>query len=181
MSTTLEVASPVGPLGVATTDVGVVAVTFGGAAGLPDVVAPDGAAWAEQAVVELAEYFAGTRQVFTVPIDWRLSAGFNRQVREVLFGTVGYGEVIGYGELASRVLARPAADRSPGRPGDPYAARAVGQAMASNPVPVIVPCHRVVAADGSLHGFGGGLEAKRRLLAREGAAPMTLDDLLEWG
>jgi methylated-DNA-[protein]-cysteine S-methyltransferase len=181
----VEVPSPVGPLGVATTPDGVVAVSFDGLAGLDGVEKfldaagpprnPPGVDFAAQAVAEMAEYFAGTRTAFTVPIDWRLSTGFSRDVRVTLLETVGYGETIGYGVLARRVLGDRATAGADG------AARAVGRAMATNPVPVLVPCHRVVAADGSLHGFGGGLEAKRRLLAREGAAPMTLDDLLAPG
>lgn len=75
--------------------------------------------------------------------------------------SVPYGTVVGHGELAGRV----------GRPG---AAQAVGVAMASNPLPVVVPCHRVVGSDGGLGGFGGGLDTKRQLLALEGVLPQPL-------
>ncbi|HEX6313110.1 MAG TPA: methylated-DNA--[protein]-cysteine S-methyltransferase [Acidimicrobiia bacterium] len=104
---------------------------------------------------ELDEYFAGARRRFSIPVDLGgVTASFRRRVLETLRGDVGYGETVAYGELA--VMA--------GRPG---AARAVGSAMATNPVPILVPCHRVVAADG-IGGYGGGLDRKRALLAIEG-------------
>ncbi len=81
-------------------------------------------------------------------------------LRELESG-VPYGTVVGYGELAARV-------------GRPEGAQAVGAAMGSNPLPVVVPCHRVVESDGGLGGFGGGLETKRRLLALEGVLPQPL-------
>lgn len=116
----------------------------------------------------LVEYFAGGRKVFEVPVDWSLSQGWALEVRRVLFEKVPYGETIGYGELA-------------GLAGRPDGARAVGGIMAGNPVPVIVPCHRVIAADGGIGGFAGSggaqVETKRRLLTMEGALPPTLFDL----
>jgi methylated-DNA-[protein]-cysteine S-methyltransferase len=108
---------------------------------------------AEQAARELAGYAAGRRRTFTVPVDLDPLAPFQRTVARAL-QRVPFGETVTYGELARRA----------GRPG---AARAVGQAMARNPVPLLVPCHRVVSARG-LGGFGGGLALKRRLLALEG-------------
>jgi methylated-DNA-[protein]-cysteine S-methyltransferase len=113
------------------------------------------------AIRELSAYFAGELREFQLPLDWSLSSGFNRQVLRELVAGVPYGTVVGYGELAGRV----------GRPG---AAQAVGAAMGSNPLPVVVPCHRVVESDGALGGFGGGLETKRRLLALEGVLPEPL-------
>ncbi|MFF3752220.1 methylated-DNA--[protein]-cysteine S-methyltransferase [Streptomyces sp. NPDC002018] len=110
---------------------------------------------------ELSAYFAGELREFGLPLDWSLSGGFNRQVLRELATGVPYGTVVGYGELARRA----------GRPG---AAQAVGAAMGSNPLPVVVPCHRVVESDGGLGGFGGGLETKRRLLALEGVLPAPL-------
>jgi methylated-DNA-[protein]-cysteine S-methyltransferase len=105
---------------------------------------------------ELDEYFAGRRRRFTVPVDLgSVTADFRRRVLETLHRDVPYGETVSYGELA--VMA--------GRPG---AARAVGSAMATNPVPVVVPCHRVLAAGGRIGGYGGGLGVKRALLALEG-------------
>lgn len=105
---------------------------------------------------EIEEYFSGRRRRFTIPLDLdEASATFHRHVLKTLFKKVGYGETVTYGELAQMA----------GRPG---AARAVGAAMAGNPVPIVVPCHRVVASGGSLGGYGGGLPMKRALLALEG-------------
>jgi methylated-DNA-[protein]-cysteine S-methyltransferase len=117
---------------------------------------------------QLAEYFAGRRRVFDLTIDW---AGVSRpqyEVLSVLFESVGYGETITYGALARRAGAAPTATELP--------ARAIGRIMGSNPIPVIVPCHRVVAGNG-LGGFSGGIgpELKRWLLIFEGALPPTLD------
>ncbi|MFE2601184.1 methylated-DNA--[protein]-cysteine S-methyltransferase [Streptomyces sp. NPDC001840] len=109
----------------------------------------------------LRAYFAGELREFALPLDWSLSGGFNRQVLRELAAGVPYGAVVGYGELARRV-------------GRPEAAQAVGVAMGSNPLPVVVPCHRVVESDGGIGGFGGGLETKRRLLALEGVLPVPL-------
>ncbi|WP_153451949.1 methylated-DNA--[protein]-cysteine S-methyltransferase [Streptomyces smaragdinus] len=114
-----------------------------------------------QAAQQLAEYFAGRRKVFDLPLDWSLSSGFNLRVLRALDATVPYGAVVGYQDLAERV-------------GEPGAAQAVGRAMGSNPLPVVVACHRVVESDGGLGGFGGGLETKRRLLALEGVLPEPL-------
>ncbi|WP_031190558.1 MULTISPECIES: methylated-DNA--[protein]-cysteine S-methyltransferase [Streptomyces] len=110
---------------------------------------------------ELARYFDSGLRAFTVPLDWSLSAGFNERVLRELAAHVPYGTVVGYQDLADRV-------------GEPGAARAVGAAMGSNPLPVVVPCHRVVASDGGIGGFGGGLDTKRHLLALEGVLPQPL-------
>ncbi|MEU6893550.1 methylated-DNA--[protein]-cysteine S-methyltransferase [Streptomyces sp. NPDC046557] len=110
---------------------------------------------------QVEAYFAGSLRRFELPLDWRLSSGFNRQVLLELDRSVPYGQVVGYGELAARV-------------GQPGAAQAVGNAMGSNPLPVVVPCHRVVENDGGIGGFGGGVEAKRTLLALEGVLPEPL-------
>jgi len=105
----------------------------------------------------LRDWFAGTRRdLADVPVDLCLVAGFTRRVLECLRG-VPHGTLVTYGELARRV-------------GSPGAARAVGGAVGANPVPVVVPCHRVVAAGGRLGGFGGGLAAKRVLLELEGCS-----------
>ncbi|WP_328316900.1 methylated-DNA--[protein]-cysteine S-methyltransferase [Streptomyces sp. NBC_00388] len=112
-------------------------------------------------VRQLAAYFEGDLREFTLPLDWTLTSGFNRQVLRELAAGVPYGSVVGYGDLARRV-------------GQPGAAQAVGVAMASNPLPVVVPCHRVVESNGGLGGFGGGPETKRRLLALEGVLPEPL-------
>lgn len=120
-----------------------------------------GAAVLARAAGELDAYFAGTLRSFAVPLDWSLTSGFNARVLRELAASVAYGQVVGYQELARRVA-------------DPGAARAVGAAMGANPLPVVVPCHRVVAADGGIGGFGGGLETKRALLALEGVLPAPL-------
>ncbi|UCH83701.1 MAG: methylated-DNA--[protein]-cysteine S-methyltransferase [Candidatus Latescibacterota bacterium] len=115
---------------------------------------------------ELEEYFAGKRDRFTKPVDLRAIQGpFQRKVLRKL-KNLPLGQVITYGELASRA-------------GSPRAARAVGAAMAANPVPVVIPCHRVVASSGRLGGFsGGGLPQKRKLLKHEGVKP-TREGLLK--
>ena len=114
-----------------------------------------------EAIRQVAAYFAGERHDFELPLDWSLISGFNRQVLRELAVGVPYGTVVGYGDLAGRV-------------GQPGAAQAVGVAMGSNPLPVVVPCHRVVESDGGIGGFGGGLETKRKLLAIEGVLPEPL-------
>ncbi|HED53450.1 MAG TPA: methylated-DNA--[protein]-cysteine S-methyltransferase [Phycisphaerales bacterium] len=101
---------------------------------------------------QLAEYFSGARQSFDLPLDLRGSAHQMRVWAELL--RIPFGETISYGELAERVGSSP---------------RAVGGANGSNRVPIVVPCHRVIAVDGSLGGFGGGVSVKRRLLELEGA------------
>jgi methylated-DNA-[protein]-cysteine S-methyltransferase len=110
---------------------------------------------------QLDAYFAGELQVFDVALDWSLITGFARRVLRELASGVPYGTVVGYQDLADRV-------------GEPGAARAVGTAMGANPLPVVVPCHRVIESDGGLGGFGGGLEIKRQLLALEGVLPAPL-------
>lgn len=104
---------------------------------------------------ELHEYFEQRRTHFDVPIDLALVAEFNRRVLHELV-RVPYGEVVTYGELAVR------AER-------PRAARAVGTVMNRNPLPIVLPCHRVIGADGKLVGYGGGLHRKEALLRLEGA------------
>ena len=103
---------------------------------------------------ELDEYFEGHRTVFDLPVDLRLARGFRRRVLELLYAEVTFGETCSYGELAALA-------------GSPRAHRAVGSAMATNPVPIVVPCHRVLRSGGSLGGYGGGLDVKRYLLALE--------------
>jgi len=105
---------------------------------------------------QLDEYFAGTRTRFDLPLDQRLSAGFRREVL-VHLPEIAYGQTASYAEVAR--LAH-----------NPKAVRAVGTACATNPLPVVIPCHRVVRADGSLGGYVGGPEAKAFLLALEAAS-----------
>ncbi|MDQ2985011.1 MAG: methylated-DNA--[protein]-cysteine S-methyltransferase [Actinomycetota bacterium] len=104
---------------------------------------------------QLDEYFEGRRREFDLPVDLSLAREFGRLVLTEL-GRVPYGEVTTYGALAARA-------------GKPTAARAVGSVMNKNPVPIVLPCHRVVGASGSLVGYAGGLERKTALLELEGA------------
>ena len=117
---------------------------------------------------QLSEYFRGQRRDFDLPLDWSGTSGAQRHVLEVLAGSVGYGQTTSYGALATAAGLTAGADTVP--------ARAVGQIMGSNPIPVIVPCHRVLASDG-LGGYSGGAgpEVKRWLLILEGSLPPTLD------
>jgi methylated-DNA-[protein]-cysteine S-methyltransferase len=107
---------------------------------------------------ELDALFAGKRQAIDVPLDLDGIDGFRRTVLETLAHDVPWGETVSYGELAAMA-------------GRPRAARAVGSAMRHNPIPFVIPCHRVIASGGKIGGYGGGrnaIELKRRLLAREG-------------
>ncbi len=121
-------------------------------------VAPPGGkrddAWFADVAVQLEEYFAGDRTGFDVPLELT-GTEFQRRVWSAL-RDIPYGETISYGELARRV-------------GSPAAVRAVGLANGRNPVAIIVPCHRVIGADGSLTGYGGGLDRKAWLLDLEAA------------
>ncbi|MFE7270706.1 methylated-DNA--[protein]-cysteine S-methyltransferase [Streptomyces sp. NPDC057623] len=168
------IGTDIGPLMLAATRDGLVSVVFhvtetvratmldrlASRLGTEPVEAPDSPLLAE-AIRQMEEYFAGTRHDFELPLDWSLISGFNRQVLRELASGVPYGSVVGYGDLAGRV-------------GQPGAAQAVGTAMGANPLPVVVPCHRVVERDGGIGGFGGGLETKRKLLALEGVLPEPL-------
>jgi len=111
---------------------------------------------------QIQEYLCGRRQQFSVPVDLEPTSVFVRHILEVCM-QIPYGETISYGKLACCV-------------GKEGAGRAAGQALAANPVPVVVPCHRVIRADGRPGGFSGGLEIKRRLLELEGSWPLRLAD-----
>jgi methylated-DNA-[protein]-cysteine S-methyltransferase len=158
-----EVDSPVGELFVAATPQGVVALSWD-----RDLLLEQLAAKVSPRVLEhpkrldaarrqLDDYFAHKRTAFDLPIDWALTSGFRREVLRALV-QVPYGEVVSYLGLATRV-------------GNPKASRAVGSAMATNPIPLIVPCHRVLQTGGGLGGYSGrnGLVTKRFLLDLEGA------------
>ena len=109
---------------------------------------------------QLAEYFAGTRQDFDLDLA-PSGTEFQRQVYDELL-RIPYGTTVSYAEVANRI-------------GRPKAVRAVGAANGANPIPIVIPCHRVVGSDGSLTGFGGGLPVKRSLLALEfGNRPFEL-------
>ncbi len=113
------------------------------------------AALHEHAIAQLEEYFAGRRREFNLPLDLSAGTPFQQAVWTALLG-IPYGQTWSYRQVAEAV-------------GRPRAARAVGQANRANPVPIIVPCHRVIGADGSLRGYGGGLPLEIRLLRLEGA------------
>ena len=104
---------------------------------------------------EFDEYFEGKRQDFDVPLDWRLVSGFNEKVLRAT-AKIPYGRVSTYRDMAKRA-------------GSPRAARAAGNALHNNPIPLVVPCHRVIGSDGRLVGYGGGLPMKEFLLKLEGA------------
>lgn len=117
----------------------------------------------------LTAYFAGDLTAVDVPLDWRLTSGVQRTVLAALYDLVPFGATITYGELARRSGAFDGAAGEPGVTG----ARSVGGIMGSNPIPIVVPCHRVLASNG-LGGFGGGPELKRQLLELEGVLPPSL-------
>jgi methylated-DNA-[protein]-cysteine S-methyltransferase len=103
---------------------------------------------------QLEEYFAGERREFTMPVDWSLARGFRLRALEEI-GRIPYGETVTYRELARRA-------------GNERAARAAGHACAMNPLPIVLPCHRVVRSDGDLNWYTGGLQNKELLLRLEG-------------
>ncbi|AKC85663.1 methylated-DNA--[protein]-cysteine S-methyltransferase [Pseudoxanthomonas suwonensis] len=151
--------SPVGPLTIAASDAGLHAIEF------PSNRHPvrRDRDWREgdhpllrRAQAQLDEYFAGERRTFDLPLAPQ-GTPFQREVWFAL-AAIPYGETASYAQLAARV------DR-------PSATRAVGAANGRNPLPIVLPCHRVIGADGSLTGFGGGLPTKRFLLELEGALP----------
>jgi methylated-DNA-[protein]-cysteine S-methyltransferase len=111
----------------------------------------------KDAVKQLREYAAGTRHEFTIPVDWSVLNEFQRKALTITFN-IPYGETRTYKEIAMEL-------------GNPRAARAVGRAEATNPMPLVLPCHRVVGSDGKLHGYGGGegLPTKEWLLKMEKA------------
>jgi methylated-DNA-[protein]-cysteine S-methyltransferase len=106
---------------------------------------------------ELDEYFAGTRRAFETPVDWSLTHGFTRRVLQAT-ARIPYGDASTYREVATRA-------------GSARAVRAAGNALGANPIPIVVPCHRVLRTGGALGGYGGGPERKRYLLELEGALP----------
>lgn len=154
--------SPVGQLLLAATDRGLVRVAFATEnhdvvlQSLADRISPrilNAPARLDQTASQLGEYFAGHRLVFDLPLDWRLSTGFRSMVLHHL-ADIDYGHTATYATLAQLA-------------GNPKAVRAVGSACATNPLPVVVPCHRVVRSDGGMGGYLGGVDAKRTLLALE--------------
>ena len=103
---------------------------------------------------ELDEYFEGKRTGFDIPVDWRLHDGFSRRVLKAT-ARIPFGKVLSYAQIAAKA-------------GSPQAYRAAGNALGSNRMPIVVPCHRVVASGGKIGGYTGGLERKEYLLHLEG-------------
>ena len=156
--------TPVGTLLLAATEQGLVRVAYassGHDAALEELanrVSPRvlrAPARLDLAAQEMDEYFAGRRHLFDLPLDLRLATGFRRTVLDHL-PDIGYGTTASYAAVAAAA-------------GNPKAVRAVGTACATNPLPVVVPCHRVVRSDGTMGQYAGGTEAKRILLALEAA------------
>lgn len=148
------IASPLGRLTAARDDVGVTALLLpsGNLAAAEDWIRDDGAF--DDVSMQLDEYFAGIRTDFDLPLH---PAGTTFQVRVwAALRTIPYGETASYAEVAAAI-------------GSPGAFRAVGRANGQNPIPIVVPCHRVIGAQGDLTGYGGGLDAKRWLLSHEAA------------
>ena len=166
-----QLATPFGGLHLAATTDGVVGVWFGSASDALDALRRDlpGATFVENgpavaaAKTQVEQYLRGERRQFELAIDWRRTNGFRRRVLEEL-AKVPFGATVSYGELARRS-------------GQPSAARAVGGIMAGNPLPVIVPCHRVIRRGGAIGGFAGArnaIDTKQWLLTHEGVLTPTL-------
>ncbi len=152
--------TPVGPVvgEVSQTALGLALSGLGfpkGAGATTEAQGTDAAGVLDQVEGELAEYFAGGRRTFDIALA-PCGTPFRRRVWDALID-IPFGETISYGELARRI-------------GDPNASRAVGAANGANPIPIIIPCHRVIDSRGRLHGYGGGLERKAQLLRHEGIA-----------
>jgi methylated-DNA-[protein]-cysteine S-methyltransferase len=157
--------TPVGPLLLAATEQGLIRVAYPNQGhdsvlqALADQVSPrvlHAPGRLDPVARQLDDYFAGRRQQFDLPLDWRLSTGFRSTVLHHLATDVDYGHTASYAALAALA-------------GNPKAVRAVGTACATNPLPVVVPCHRVVRSDGAMGNYAGGVEAKRTLLELEAA------------
>ena len=143
--------SPIGPLGLVGSDTALAAVLFDGTR----IRAEGSSRVLSEAAHQLDSYFAGELVDFDLPLELH-GTEFNRRCWLAL-ASIPYGQTVSYGEQARRLGL------------GPDSARAVGAANGRNPLPLVLPCHRVIGADGSLTGFGGGLETKRYLLELEGA------------
>ena len=154
----ITIDSPIGPLGLVATDQGLRAVSWRGEGTSvklpPDMLDGSDHPVLARAAEQIAEYFDGDRTSFDLPLDLR---GTDFQVAAWrALGDIPYGTTRSYSEQAALI-------------GRPKAVRAIGQANGRNPVPIVLPCHRVIGANGSLVGFGGGLDTKTLLLQHEGA------------
>ena len=161
--------TPVGSLLTAATERGVVTIAFGAEeraeqvlAGLAARVSPrvlEAPARLDPLRRQLEEYFEGSRREFDLPLDWSLIGPFARRIRRRT-AAIPYGEMSVYAQVAAEA-------------GSPRASRAAGNALARNPIPIVIPCHRVLRTGGALGGYGGGLDRKRLLLQLEGALEPT--------
>jgi methylated-DNA-[protein]-cysteine S-methyltransferase len=157
--------SPVGDLLVAVTPRGLVTIAYGAHERGDEVldklarrISPrvlEAPAALDRVRRELDEYFAGRREDFDLPIDWRMHDGFSRRVLRAT-ARIPYGRVLTYSQVAAKA-------------GSPRGSRAAGNALGSNMIPIVVPCHRVIRSGGALGGYGGGPERKEYLLGLEGA------------
>jgi methylated-DNA-[protein]-cysteine S-methyltransferase len=158
--------SPLGPMWLAVSSVGLVAVDWDLPAEqfthkvlqrVPGVIIKSDESQTTEALKQLADYLVGQRREFTLRIDWTGMADFQEQALRATVG-IPYGGTSTYAEIARQI-------------GIPNAARAVGRAEATNPIPLVLPCHRVIGSDGKLHGYGGpgGIHMKRWLLDLEQA------------
>lgn len=152
-----------GRIWIGVTEAGLAAVEFGGSReevvkilerrhfGRVEENTVQAGAWAQQ----VSEYLVGQRQEFTLPIDWSVLRSFQAAALREMY-SIPFGQTLTYAQIAARL-------------GKPAAARAVGRAGATNPMPLVIPCHRVVGSDGKLHGYGGpgGIPTKARLLKME--------------
>ena len=155
MAAQRQVVSPIGPLLLTASPLGLTGLALPGARPSIETSPPDPAAEAvlDGAAAQLSEYFAGGRREFDLPLDIAAAAFQTRVWRTI--AAIPFGETASYGAVAARA-------------GAPLAYRAAGAACGAHPVALVVPGHRVIAADGGLHGYGGGLEMKRWLLEHEG-------------
>jgi len=154
-SESLVMNTPIGPLKLVAEDDALVHIGFcDGTLQADDQAAGSGVL--REAQRQLQEYFAGTRQVFDLPLK-PAGTPFQREVWNVL-ASIPWGTTRSYGEVARAI-------------GRPRAVRAVGAANGANPLPLLLPCHRVIGSGGTLTGYAGGLDRKRRLLALEGSLP----------
>jgi methylated-DNA-[protein]-cysteine S-methyltransferase len=160
--------SPVGELLVAVTPRGLIRIAYGAEERSDSVleelarrVSPrmlEAPAALDEVRRELDEYFGGKRTGFDVPVDWQLHDGFSRRVLRAT-ARIPYGELLTYAQVAAKA-------------GSPRGSRAAGNALGSNRIPIVVPCHRVVRTGGALGGYTGGIERKEYLLDLEGVRPL---------
>jgi methylated-DNA-[protein]-cysteine S-methyltransferase len=166
-----QVDSPLGRLVAATTDAGLVRLAYEDFNGgldevlehLADHVSPrivEGPARLDDVRRQLDEYFDGRRHDFEVPIDWSLSHGFTQKILQAI-AAIPFGATSNYRDVATAA-------------GNPRATRAAGNACGKNPIPIVVPCHRVLRTGGQLGGYTGGVAKKQTLLTLEGVLPQTL-------